>query len=241
MSSDSSDDRSGTVPPGANRDEFQRSVDRLERAVDGLVSAANERISSRAADFIDDTAARLERELRRRKRSSAAPDDELSRRERRRARRQRRRDYYRFGSRRRSMSVSEPGYRTSRLYVDKEHRKILGVCAGIARYLGVEMWVVRVIAITGLIFMSSVVVPAYIILAIVMPRMPDDATTAEAEPNVDDDASPVPELGARLSPRSSLRNVQAELDQLELKLRRMESHVTSGQFELQRELRRIDA
>jgi phage shock protein C len=240
MSSDSSDDRSGTVPPGANRDEFQRSVDRLERAVDGLVSAANERISSRAADFIDDTAARLERELRRRKRSSAEVNDELSRRERRRARRQRRRDYYRFGSRHRSMSVTEPGYRTSRLYVDKEHRKVLGVCAGIARYLGVEMWVVRVIAITGLIFMSSVVVPAYIILAIVMPRMPG-GETAEREGNVDDDSSPAPELGARLSPRSSLRNVQAELDQLELKLRRMESHVTSGQFELQRELRRIDA
>ena len=28
--------------------------------------------------------------------------------------------------------------------------------------------------------------------------------------------------------------------ELELKLRRMESHVTSGQFELQRELKRID-
>lgn len=230
----SSDDRSG------NRDEFQRSVNRLERAVDGLVSAANERISSRAAEFIDDTAARLERELHRRSRSSAEMDDDQSRRQRRRARRQRRRDYYRHRSHRRSMSVTEPGYRTSRLYVDKEHRKILGVCAGIARYLGVEMWVVRVVAITGLIFMSSVVVPAYIILAIVMPRMPDDESP-ERENDADEHSSPVPELGARLSPRSSLRNVQADLDQLELKLRRMESHVTSGQFELQRELRRIDA
>jgi hypothetical protein len=41
--------------------------------------------------------------------------------------------------------------------------------------------------------------------------------------------------------RRSLRGVQADLDQLELKLRRMESHVTSGQFELHRELKRIDA
>jgi phage shock protein C len=231
-----SDDRSNSASE-ERRDEFQRSVDRLEKAVEGLVTAANERISNRAAGFIDDTAARLERELRRRNRSAGSDDDELSRRERRRQRRRRRHLRYRLRSG--SMSMNDPGYRTSRLYLDKEHRKLLGVCAGLARYFGMEMWVVRVIAITGLIFMASIVIPAYVIAAIVLPSMPDDA----AAPRDDDSAdhsSPVPELGPRLSPRSSLRNVQADLDQIELKLRRMESHVTSGQFELQRELRRID-
>jgi phage shock protein C len=236
MSPEHPDDRSGSAS-GERRDEFQRSVDRLERAVEGLVSAANDRISNRAAGFIDDTAARLERELRRRSRSSASGDDDLSRRERRRERRRRR--HLRYRLRRGSMSVTDPGYRTSRLYVDKEHRKILGVCAGFARYFGMEMWVVRGIAITGLIFMASIVIPAYVIAAIVLPSMPDDEAVPRDDAGADHSAA-VPEFGPRLSPRSSLRNVQADLDQLELKLRRMESHVTSGQFELQRELRRID-
>ena len=55
-----------------------------------------------------------------------------------------------------------------------------------------------------------------------------------------DHTSPAPELGLKLAPRRSLRNVQADLDQAELRLRRMESHVTSGQYELQKELHKID-
>jgi hypothetical protein len=92
--------------------------------------------------------------------------------------------------------------------------------------------------------MPQIVIPAYIVAAFVLPKAPTDETLKEdavVEKNRTDHSSPAPELGARLSPRRSLRGVQADLDQIELKLRRMESHVTSGQFELQRELKRIDA
>jgi len=42
------------------------------------------------------------------------------------------------------------------------------------------------------------------------------------------------------NPRRNLRNVQTDLQEVELRLRRMETHVTSGQYELQRELHRIE-
>ena len=222
-----------------SRGDFQRSVDRLERAVQGFVSSANEHISNRAAGFIDDTAQRLERELRDRNHSRSNADADDSREARRRSRRQRRR-HYRDRLRNGSMSSTSPGYRTSKLYLDRRHRRVSGVCAGIARYFGVEVWVVRGIALTGLIFMASIVVPAYFIAAWVLPKGPEDAMADSTDTDADENSSPAPELGTRLSPRGSLRNVQADLDQLELKLRRMESHVTSGQFELQRELKRID-
>jgi phage shock protein C len=222
-----------------SRGDFQRSVDRLERAVQGFVSAANEHVSNKAAGFIDDTAQRLERELRDRNHSRSSIDKDESREARRRSRRQRRIRYrMRLGNG--SMSPRSPGYRTSRLYIDRRHRRVSGVCAGIARYFGVEVWVVRGIALTGLIFMAQIVVPAYFIAAWVLPKGPEDAMVDTTEAAADDHSSPAPELGTRLSPRGSLRNVQADFDQLELKLRRMESHVTSGQFELQRELKRID-
>lgn len=231
--------------PDAERDtrrEFQRSVERLEKAVQGFVSATNDHVTNKAAAFVDDTAARLEREMRDRRgsRSSEADDESIYSRRSRRDQRRRER-WQRRQERWRDRSSGSPGYRTSRIYQDKRRQKIAGVCAGIARYFGVEVWVVRGMAITGLIFMPSVVIPAYIIAAFVLPKAPNGETTTTADARTrEDHTSPAPELGARLSPRRSLRGVQADLDQLELKLRRMESHVTSGQFELQRELKRID-
>lgn len=228
------------------RGDFQRSVERLEKAVQGFVSATNEHVTNRAAEFVDDTAERLERELRSRR---GQRDGEQERYESKRSRRERHREArWERRSRRREArwqsGSGTPGYRTSRLYQDKRRQKIAGVCAGIARYFGVEVWVVRGMAITGLIFMPSVVIPAYIIASFVLPKAPDgDAPQDDAanEKARSDHSSPAPELGTQLSPRRSLRGVQADLDQIELKLRRMESHVTSGQFELQRELKRIDA
>ena len=44
-----------------------------------------------------------------------------------------------------------------------------------------------------------------------------------------------------IDPRRSLKYVQADLQEVELRLRRMETHVTSGQYELQRELNRIES
>lgn len=234
------DDTRGSADP---RTDFQRSVERLEKAVQGFVSATNDRVTSRAADFVDDTAARLEREMRDRRGSESKRERRSRHRDERWERRRRRREE-RWRSR--FASVGTPGYRTSRLYQDKSRQKVAGVCAGLARYFGVEVWVVRGIAITGLIFMPSIIVPAYFIAMWILPKSPDGESPLDSKAQTpgaanEDHTSPAPELGARLSPRRSLRNVQAEFDQIELKLRRMESHVTSGQFELQRELKRIDA
>jgi len=136
-----------------------------------------------------------------------------------------------------------------RLYRDPRRQKIAGVCAGIARYYQMEPWVVRCIAVTGLLFFPTLVFPAYWVAFFVMdkpPRLDDRPTRGRRERACarrsarHDHASPAPELGPRLSPRNSLRNVQADLTQVELRLRRMETHITSGQYELQRELNKID-
>lgn len=128
-----------------------------------------------------------------------------------------------------------------KLYRDPARERIVGVCAGIARYYGVEPWVVRCVAVTGLLFFPTIIFPAYWIAYFVMDKPPKN----DAEPGRDRQrryahSSPTPELGPRRSPRDSLRNVQADLAEAELRLRRMETHVTSGQYELQRELNRID-
>jgi len=140
-----------------------------------------------------------------------------------------------------------------RLYLDPAHRRIAGVCAGIARYYAVEPWVVRLIAVTGLLFFPGIVFPAYWVAYFVMERAPGTGGVlgqrrwnhgrrfrSRRDRPRDQYSSPAPELGPRFSPRYSLRDVKADLTEVELRLRRMETHVTSGRYELQRELHKID-
>ena len=60
----------------------------------------------------------------------------------------------------------------SRLTRPREDRKIAGVCAGFARYLGVDVTLVRVIAIVLVLCPPSMGLIAYIVAWIVMPNDP---------------------------------------------------------------------
>ncbi len=59
-----------------------------------------------------------------------------------------------------------------KLYKSKTDKKLDGVCAGIANYLGVDPTVIR-LAWVLFSFLGGSGVLAYIICAIVMPREPD--------------------------------------------------------------------
>lgn len=234
--------RSDSSQSGKGSGEFQQAVDRFEEAVQDLVGSATNEFSDRATNFLNETTAKLERELGGMgSRDSRGTDAAARMRARRRAR-----------ARARSERMFE---RSARLCRDDENAKIVGVCAGIANYYGVEAWVVRCIAVTGLLFFGSIVFPAYWIMYFVMDD-PDDekqekrqrrrarrrgrgkrSRKSEAEMV---DVDPMPELHTDVSPRRNLRNVQTDLREVELRLRRMETHVTSGQYELQRELNKID-
>lgn len=57
------------------------------------------------------------------------------------------------------MINDDEGIPVRRLRLDPSRRRIGGVCAGIARYFDLETWVVRLAAITLLIFLPSVTFP----------------------------------------------------------------------------------
>jgi phage shock protein PspC (stress-responsive transcriptional regulator) len=67
---------------------------------------------------------------------------------------------------------SSPGYH--RMYRDPDHRVIGGVCAGIAAYWNIELWVVRLIFLV--LVMMGIGILIYLILYIVLPEA---KTTAE--------------------------------------------------------------
>lgn len=200
--------------PEGEEDRIQDAIRRLERAAKDLSTSA----SDRAAEYLESTAERLSLQTESRSRGDRgdAPPWPWS---------------------------GRP--RTARLCRDKENGKILGVCAGIANYYGIENWVVRCIALTGLIFLTSVTLVGYFVAALVMDKAPGrqerrhkrrepSRGTRRRQHRAEADATERPWI-----PGQRLRDVRADFDQFELRLRRMEAFVTSGQFELHRELNKI--
>lgn len=193
-------------------DRIQEAVARIEQAARDLSASATDR----AADYIEGVA------------------DRISPNARSRSQRERTRAWPWSG---------QP--RTPRLCRDRENGKLLGVCAGIANYYGLETWVVRLIALTGLVFLTSVTLVGYFVAALLMDPSPIHKRMPRARPprrrrrersRGKDDS---PEAYSWI-PRQRLRDVSAEFDQMELKLRRMETHVTSGHYELHRELAELE-
>ena len=193
-------------------DRIQDAVARIEQAARDLSASATDR----AADYIEGVA------------------DRISPNARSRSQRERTRAWPWSG---------QP--RTPRLCRDRENGKLLGVCAGIASYYGLETWVVRLIALTGLVFLTSVTLVGYFVAALLMDPSPLHKRMPRARPprrrrrersRGKDDS---PEAYSWI-PRQRLRDVSAEFDQMELKLRRMETHVTSGHYQLHRELAELE-
>ena len=242
--------------------DFGDAAKNFQDAAEEFAASAANQASERAADILDEAAARLRGE------GTAAADEAApagSGSERRDAGRRARRSHRSHRSRRRR--DAERGYqaltrRPRRLYRDAERRRIAGVCAGIANYFGVETWVTRCVAVVGLIFMGQVTLPAYLVAWVVMERAPGPGEPSRhrrrrglrmdmrmrgfgfggprADRGADSSESAERSATATFSPRGRLRALQADAGELELRLRRMETHVTSGQYELQRELRNIE-
>ena len=143
------------------RRKIQKAARNLECAVEELAAAATEEVSSGAAKLLDEAAARVRGKSGGGEESAGVGGRGGSPR-RRRSRRVHYRDY------------EDLSRRSRGLYLDRENRKIVGVCAGVARYFGIEAWVARCAALTGLIFLPSIVFPAYWVAFFVMGRSPSD-------------------------------------------------------------------
>ena len=63
------------------------------------------------------------------------------------------------------------GLRT-KFYLDRENRKWLGVCAGIADYTGVDVTVVRIGFVLGTVLGSGMMLLGYWIIAWLAPKKP---------------------------------------------------------------------
>jgi len=120
------------------------------------------------------------------------------------------------------------------LYRNPKSGKVAGVCSGIADYFNFEIWLVRVIAVS--IFLlggSGFVFVIYITLWMILDIKPQSLEHREQYKDIEIKKK-VWQAGE--SAKQALFDVNRQFNGLETRLRRLEEHVTSDNFDLKRQI-----
>ena len=122
--------------------------------------------------------------------------------------------------------------RHTKFYLDKQNKKFLGVCAGIADYTGVDVTLVRIGMVILAIVGSGVNIIPYFVTAWIAPKKPREL------------ANETPEQtkfwqGVRASPARTVREVRSRFRELDRRLADVETYVTSSNSRLAREIEQL--
>jgi phage shock protein C len=129
------------------------------------------------------------------------------------------------------------GYRPPpkrRLYRDTKRGWVGGVCAGIAGYLAVPVFWVRLLTVLPMFSpLFPVVVIAYVVSVLRIPIMPVELSENSEQ------AEFVRTMNA--APSATFGEVRHQMRELEHRLRRMEAYVTSPEFDFEQGMRQTPA
>lgn len=124
--------------------------------------------------------------------------------------------------------MTQPASRT-RFYRNKREGKVLGVCAGIAEYTGIDVSMVRLMFLFTLFMSGGSILPVYFIAGMMAPDKPDEFSSA-----------PVEEQkfwqGVRASPGRSARAIGGRLRDIDRRLADIEHYVTTENRSLANEI-----
>ena len=124
--------------------------------------------------------------------------------------------------------MTQPASRT-RFYRNKRDGKVLGVCAGIADYTGVDVGLVRLMFLTSLFLSGGSILPVYFIAGILAPNRP-----REFESETPDERQFW--QGVRASPGRTARAISGRLRDIDRRLADIEHYVTTENRSLAREI-----
>lgn len=134
-------------------------------------------------------------------------------------------------------------------YRDPDRGKVGGICAGIANYFGWEVWIVRIVAISALIFMSKPTFLAYVIVWIVAGKAPQqtvqkkrvlkETTTVENTPDGRSVEIKTRVWEAGEAPKDALKDIANRFQTMEHSLRNMERYVTSSEYRVRQEINNL--
>ena len=117
------------------------------------------------------------------------------------------------------------------LYRDKVNGKLMGVCAGIADYTGVNALWVRLMAVFLLFATSSAIIPLYLIAGLLLNKKPAHLYTAPAETQY--------WQGVRQSPQRTAREIRAQMKDIDRRLADVETFYVSANPRLSQEIEQL--
>ena len=134
-----------------------------------------------------------------------------------------------------------------KLMKDSQEGRIAGVCAGLAEYLNIETWIIRVIWFSGVIFSGGFFIVAYIAAWFIMDKKPIDPNAPPQGANWksgDRDLDRVIEVKRTVyqagePPKQAFRDIVRQFDGIDHRIRRMEKYVTSNEFTIKREINNL--
>jgi phage shock protein C len=127
--------------------------------------------------------------------------------------------------------ASQPPTRT-RFYKDKRNGKLMGVCAGIADYTGVDVTIVRIMMFMALWLSGFSILPVYFIAGFI----------AEDRPRELHNDSPEDRRfwqQVRASPARTARDIRQNLRAIDRRLADVESYVLTNNRSLAREIEQL--
>ena len=122
--------------------------------------------------------------------------------------------------------------RRTKFYLDKQHAKFKGVCAGIADYTGIDVSIVRIAMVLGTVLGSGALIIVYFAAAWIAPVKPLELSRQTPE-----DAKFW--QGVRASPRRTVRDVRSKFRDIDRRLADVETYVTSSNSSLSREIEKL--
>lgn len=124
------------------------------------------------------------------------------------------------------------------LYKDPINAKLTGVCAGIANYFGLEIWLVRILVVSAALLGGSfLVIVAYLAFTLMLEKQPyeyQENIKTQKEHKIKSKA-----WQAGQTPDNLLHNIEKELERVDKGVRSVEAYVTSESFKVNREFRNL--
>jgi phage shock protein C len=122
--------------------------------------------------------------------------------------------------------------RHTKFYLDKQNKKWMGVCAGIADYTGIDVTLVRIGMVILTLLGNGMTVLGYLAAAWLAPSKPQELKYESAEQTKF-------WQGVRASPARTVRDVRSRFRELDRRLADVETYVTSSHGRLAREIEQL--
>ena len=127
--------------------------------------------------------------------------------------------------------MAQPPSRT-KFYLDKRRGKVMGVCAGIADYTGLDVTLVRIGLVAAIVLGAGALLPVYFIAGWIA----DDQPREIARETSDERRF---WQGVRASPTRTARDISSRMRDIDRRLADIESYVTTENRSLAHEIERL--